>query len=154
MVKFIVAFIVLFAITGCAGDLFGPVVQIADLDPAAADAVELVLNRRAEPRQKIADTETVKLVEYESRLLSEFWGRPVVMRAGVVLPPSFATSPDRRYPACYRIHGFGGSHTGAWGGGPALGGGRGAARHRRGGCRAGGARREHQRAGQEHGNGD
>ncbi|RMH02547.1 MAG: hypothetical protein D6702_08565 [Planctomycetota bacterium] len=50
----------------------------------------------------------VHWVEFESRLLSSFWGRPIRMRAGVVLPPD--RLPGEEIPACYSIHGFGGSH--------------------------------------------
>jgi hypothetical protein len=35
------------------------------------------------------------------------------MRAAVVLPRSFATEPQRRYPVVYEIPGFGGTHFGA-----------------------------------------
>ena len=43
-----------------------------------------------------------------------------MMRAGVVLPPGYATSSKKRYPTIYRVHGFGGSYAGAWRSGPGL----------------------------------
>ena len=49
-------------------------------------------------------------MDVESKLLTEFYGRPTRMRAGVVLPTSFFSDPDRRYPVVYEIPGFGGSH--------------------------------------------
>ena len=69
------------------GDLTSEVISLKGLDPASTEPVPLTLTRRAEARRKPADTENVKLVEYTSELLSTFWGRPIVMRAGVVLPP-------------------------------------------------------------------
>ena len=42
------------------------------------------------------ETETVKLAEVESKLLTKFHGRPTKLRAGVILPPSFATLPPIR----------------------------------------------------------
>jgi hypothetical protein len=42
------------------------------------------------------------------------------MRAAVVLPPSYHNSTNTRYPTVYKIHGFGGSHLGAWRSAPAL----------------------------------
>jgi enterochelin esterase-like enzyme len=101
-------------------DLYGPVVTVTELNPADAKPVELVLNQRVAPRRPPQDTENVKLVEFRSALLSEFWGRPITMRAGVVLPPSYAKVPERRYPTVYSIHGFGGDHRSAWSAGPAL----------------------------------
>lgn len=98
------------------GDLYGPVVKIENLNPANARPVELVLNKRTEAQSRPAETDNLKLVEFESPLLAAFWGRPIVIRAGVVLPPGFSTAPDRRYPAVYHNHGFGGDYRGAWGG--------------------------------------
>lgn len=96
------------------GDLYGPVVQVLDLNAADTSPVELVLNKRTEARVKVEDTENIKLVEFESPALGAFWGRPIKMRAGVVLPPGYATETAKRYAVCYRVHGFGGNHTAAW----------------------------------------
>ena len=60
-----------------------------------------------------ADVEGVELFEIESKLLTEFWGRPMTIQAGVVLPPGHDAS-KRDTPVCYSIHGFGGSHREAW----------------------------------------
>jgi enterochelin esterase-like enzyme len=100
------------------GDLFGPVVQV-DIDPANTEPIELHLSKVTPARAKVEDTEEVKLVEFQSKLLSDFWGRPITMRAGVALPPSFTKDPARTYPAVYIVHGFGGNHTAAWRAGPA-----------------------------------
>jgi enterochelin esterase-like enzyme len=83
-----------------------------ELDPAATGPVALVIDQVVPPR-RFEETERVKLAEVESQLLSDFHKRPVKMRAGVVLPKSFASDPKRRYPVVYEIPGFGGTHTGA-----------------------------------------
>ncbi len=100
------------------GDLYSEVIEIKALNPAAAEQVVLTLTRLTEGRAVPADTPNVKLVEYESALLSTFWGRPITMRAGIVLPPGYDEETARRYPACYVVHGFGGNHTAAWREGP------------------------------------
>lgn len=92
------------------GDLYSEVVPAKMLDPASADSIRLSLTKVAKPRQKFEETATLKLVEMESRLLSTFWGRPVAIRAIVALPDSYAGEPNRWYPACYDVHGFGGNH--------------------------------------------
>ena len=84
-----------------------------DLVSAIATGPKLTLSRVNPPRPAPADTDTVKLVEFESKLLSNFFGRPVKMRAGVLLPADFA-KPGAAYPAIYHVHGFGGDHTAAW----------------------------------------
>ena len=102
------------------GDLRSVVVSVPDLKPAEAAPLTVVLTKRVEDEHAITDTDSIKLVKFESPVLSAFWGRPITMRAAVVLPPSYATSNKARYPAVYLIHGFGGSHLRAWRSGPAL----------------------------------
>ncbi len=96
------------------GDLCSPVLKLRNLTPANGGTVALALNRRTVSALKVEDTESVKLVEFQSPLLTAFWQRPVRLRAGVVLPPSYHSSPGRTYAALYHIHGFGGDHTAAW----------------------------------------
>ncbi len=72
----------------------------------------------APPPESVLAPGGVHLFELTSTCLTEFWGRPVTIQAGVVLPPSYERGRD--YPICYSIHGFGGSHRGAWRTGPQL----------------------------------
>lgn len=91
------------------GNLYSEAKRVA-FDPAAGEPISLTLNRvyQAKP---LTDTETVKYVEVESRLLTQFHGKPTTMRAGIILPPSFAANPGRKYPVVYEIPGFGGDAT-------------------------------------------
>jgi S-formylglutathione hydrolase FrmB len=83
-----------------------------DIDPAASGTVKLVLDQVfQEPPFK--DTERVKLVEVESKMLSKFYGRPTHLRAAVILPKSFKDNADKQYPVIYEIPGFTGRHTAA-----------------------------------------
>ncbi len=74
--------------------------------------VGLTLDQVLQPRQ-FKEKERVKLVDIESKLLSQFHGKPLRLRAGVALPKSHAGDPKRRYPVVYEIPGFGGDHFGA-----------------------------------------
>jgi len=96
------------------GDLASVVVKVENLNPADAKPVELSLTRVLPARPKPADTEAIKLVEFQSPALAAFWGRAMTMRAGVVLPPSYGKDAKKNYATVYHIHGFGGDHTGAW----------------------------------------
>jgi len=60
------------------------------------------------------DTDWVKVVEIRSRLLSDFHGREVKLRAAVTVPSTYHEKVNERYPALYIIPGFGGRHTSAW----------------------------------------
>lgn len=83
-----------------------------ELDPATTGPVALHLDKvYQEPAFK--ETDRVKLVDVESRLLSDFHKRPTRLRAAVILPESYAKEPARRYPAVYEIPGFSGTHRGA-----------------------------------------
>jgi enterochelin esterase-like enzyme len=102
------------------GDLYSAVVTVRGINPADTAPVKLVINKLTPMRPKPVDTENVKLVEFVSPMLSKFWGRPITMRAGVVLPPDYATSASKKYPTVYNVHGFGGDHTRAWQSGPGI----------------------------------
>ena len=49
-------------------------------------------------------------MDIESKLLSDFHGKPIRLRAGVALPKSFGENPGKKYPVIYEIPGFGGTH--------------------------------------------
>ena len=95
-------------------DLLSAVIKVENLNPADTSPIEVTLSRRPPSRPKPKDTESVKLVEFQSPALTRFWGRPILMRAGVVLPPSYATDGKRSFATVYHVHGFGGDHSGAW----------------------------------------
>jgi hypothetical protein len=60
----------------------------------------------------MAESPTLRIVERKSDLLSQFWGRPIRMRAGIVLPRD--ADKGEPLPAVYHVHGFGGNHREAW----------------------------------------
>jgi hypothetical protein len=91
------------------GNLYSDVQKLR-IDPARGGRVKINLTRRAPPEQMPAETEYVKYVKIESRLLSAFHGRPIYLRAGVILPKGFANEPDRRYPLRVSIGGYGASY--------------------------------------------
>lgn len=102
------------------GDLYSAVVTVRGINPADAAPVKLAITKLTPMRPQPVDTDNVKLVEFVSPMLSKFWGRPITMRAGVVLPPDYAGSASKKYPTVYDIHGFGGDHTQAWRVGPTV----------------------------------
>ncbi len=80
-----------------------------EVDPAKTGTVRLTIDQVI-PARKFEETERVKLVDIESKLLSAFHGRPMRLRAGVVLPKTFSKNQDQRYPVIYEVPGFGGNH--------------------------------------------
>lgn len=89
------------------GNRYSPVVD-ATFGGGNAAQITLRLDQvvSAEP---LPERDWIKWIELTSPLLSKFHGRPIVQRAGVVLPASYTRKPDQRYPVVYSIPGFGGS---------------------------------------------
>ncbi len=88
------------------GNLFSAP-QDVTLDPARGGVVKIELTHRSPPDDLPDETEHVKFVKLRSELLSKFHGRPVDLRAGVILPRDFDRNPDQRYPLCVHIGGYG-----------------------------------------------
>jgi hypothetical protein len=79
------------------GNLYSTVREIK-FDPADQASIALVLDQVIEPIKPPVDTEWVKHERIKSRLLSEFWGRPMYLGAHVLLPKGWAEHPKARYP--------------------------------------------------------
>ena len=79
------------------GDLYSPVRKVR-LDPAAGGTVALELSRAIPDGDSPPDTELVKYVKIRSSLSSEFHGRPIFLRAGVILPATSPASPTGAIP--------------------------------------------------------
>ena len=87
------------------GNFFSPVKKV-HLDPKSVASVALELSQAIPEEQLPAETELVKYVKFESPLLTSFYGRPMFLRAGIILPRDFSKNPDRKYPLYVRIGGF------------------------------------------------
>ncbi len=81
------------------------------LDPARRSTVRLRLDQRLPEEAVPAETESVKFLKLRSEKLSQFWGRPMFLRAGIILPKGWNEEPSRRYPLVIRIGGFGTRYT-------------------------------------------
>lgn len=90
------------------GNLYSDVHSV-HLDPARGGNIALVLNHQVPPEKLPADTDNVKYLKIQSKLLSDFHHRPIYLRAGVILPRDFAREPQKRYPLRVHIGGYGSS---------------------------------------------
>jgi S-formylglutathione hydrolase FrmB len=93
------------------GNAYGPAIEV-DLGKPLARPVPLKIDQ-AYHEPPFKETDRVKLVDIESKLLTAFHGRPVHLRAAVALPQSYKADSERRYPVVYVVPGFGGDHTNA-----------------------------------------
>ena len=92
------------------GDLYSPVTT-ARLDPKAGGTIKLELSQAVPPEALPADQELVKYLKIPSQLLSDFHGRTMALRAGVILPRDFNRHPEQRYPVRVHIGGYGSRFT-------------------------------------------
>src|SRR5258707_10057560 len=86
------------------GNLFSAVRKV-HLDARRGGAVKIELTQMVPPEQMPAETEHLKYVRILSPLLTKFHGRPVYLRAGIILPRDYEREPTLRYPLLIRIGG-------------------------------------------------
>jgi hypothetical protein len=82
------------------GNLISEVQQV-HLDSAAGFVVKLNANKVIPPVEVPADTDWVKHVKIQSKLLTEFWGQPIYLGAVILLPKGYNSHPEVKYPAVY-----------------------------------------------------
>jgi hypothetical protein len=82
------------------------------LDPMSGGIVRIQLTSRVPDEQLPAPTDFLRWIRIRSARLTEFHGRPIDLRAGVILPRGYDREPTRRYPLRVHIGGYGASYTG------------------------------------------
>ena len=92
------------------GTLFSAPARVA-LDPARTETVRLTLSQRIPDEPLPPDEEYLRFVRVQSDLLSGFHGRPMYLRAGIILPRGYDQEPERRYPLRVHIGGYGDRYT-------------------------------------------
>ncbi|GIW52762.1 MAG: hypothetical protein KatS3mg081_2117 [Gemmatimonadales bacterium] len=68
------------------------------VDPKRDETIRIVLDQEIPPIPDPPETKYVKHERIQSKLLSDFWGRPMYLGAHVLLPEGFDTHPQARYP--------------------------------------------------------
>jgi hypothetical protein len=68
------------------------------IDVAKDEMIRISLEEEIEPIEPPKDTKYIKHVKIESKLLSEFWGRPMYLGANLLLPEGFDEHHEARYP--------------------------------------------------------
>jgi hypothetical protein len=91
------------------GNLYSDPVSVT-INPARGETVKLELTHPI-GEDEPAESEHVKFVKVRSELLSRFHGRPMYLRAGVILPRDFERDKDKHYPLRVQIGGYGTRYT-------------------------------------------
>jgi len=87
------------------GNLFSSVTTV-HVDPKAGTVVRLVCDQVIPQVPVPPDTEYVKHLKFESRILSKWWGQPIYLGATVLLPKGYDEHPEAKYPVNYAQNHF------------------------------------------------
>ena len=68
------------------------------LDPKKRKSIKIVLDQVIPEITPPSDTKYVKHIKIKSKLLTEFWGRPMHLGAHVLLPEGFDDHPKAKFP--------------------------------------------------------
>ena len=88
------------------GNWFSKPVAVS-LDPARRGPVRLRIDQQLPADSLPPDGELTRFVKFRSEVLSRFWGRPMFLRVGIILPAGFDAETTRRYPLVVQIGGYG-----------------------------------------------
>jgi hypothetical protein len=83
-----------------AGNLVSDI-QSVHIDTAAGFDIKLSLTKKLPHADPPPDTDWVKRVKIQSKMLSEFWGHPIYVGATLLLPKDYDMNPGTKYPAIY-----------------------------------------------------
>ncbi len=79
------------------GNLYSTPQKIT-IDPQKSDTIKILLDKVIPPIVPPKDTKYIKHVKMQSKMLSDFWGRPMYLGANILLPEGFDSHPNARYP--------------------------------------------------------
>ena len=79
------------------GNLYSTPAKV-EIDPARGGTITVELDQVIPPIPDPPETTYIKHEKIQSKLLTEFWGRPMYLGAHVLLPEGFDEHPNARYP--------------------------------------------------------
>src|SRR5450432_2151637 len=79
------------------GNIYSAPVKI-HFDPTATNEISLTISQIIPAIKEPVDSKYIKHIRIQSKLLSEFWGRPMYLGAHILLPEGFDTHPSVKYP--------------------------------------------------------
>ena len=79
------------------GNIYSTPVKI-HFDPNASTEIQITIDKIIPSIKEPEDTKYIKHIKIQSKLLTEFWGRPMYLGAHVLLPEGFNEHPNVKYP--------------------------------------------------------
>ncbi|MEN9952061.1 MAG: hypothetical protein RLZZ520_329 [Bacteroidota bacterium] len=94
------------------GNLYSAVKSVSYSSDATFSS-SLTLDQRIPPIKEPEDSKYVKHIKIQSKLLTEFWGRPMYLGAHILLPEGWDSHPNVKYPLAI-FHGHFPEDFGGW----------------------------------------
>jgi len=82
------------------GNLYSDVKKVT-IYASKAQIIQLNCTNIIPPVRIPPDTQWVKRIKFQSKILTEFWGQPIYLGATVLLPKGYDAHPDIYYPVNY-----------------------------------------------------
>lgn len=79
------------------GNIYSKPVKI-NIDPAKGETVKIAMDQKIAPIAEPQNSKYIRHIKIQSKLLSEFWGRPKFLGAHVLVPEGFDEHPNSHYP--------------------------------------------------------
>ena len=79
------------------GNIYSTPVKI-HFDPNTSNEIAIMIGNIIPPIKEPEDTKYIKHIKIQSKLLTEFWGRPMYLGAQILLPGGFDEHPNVKYP--------------------------------------------------------
>ena len=79
------------------GNLYSKPIKIK-IDPTQSETTKIVIDQKIPPIEEVKDSKYVKHIKIQSKLLSEWWGKPMFVGAHVLVPEGFDEHPQAHYP--------------------------------------------------------
>jgi hypothetical protein len=79
------------------GNFYSTPIKVV-VDPSKKETIRVVMDQKIPPVTEPKDTRYIRHIKIQSKLLTEFWGRPMFLGAHVLVPEGFDDHPDARYP--------------------------------------------------------
>lgn len=78
------------------GNFFSKAVKVSVSNKG--ETIEVLMDQKTPTIEEPKDTKYVKHITIQSKMLTEFWGKPMFLGAHVLLPEGFDEHPEAKYP--------------------------------------------------------
>lgn len=79
------------------------------LDLTKSQTIDVDLSQTVAPRH-LVEHKLIRLINFKSDTLSKWWGKPMYLKASVLLPSGYNEQANKPYPIRYNVAGYGGRY--------------------------------------------